>query len=451
MTRTVLENLARFVAEDPLAADAETIETVRNGVVDTFGCILAGANEPVARKARNAVEAMGTTGEANVIGTGLRTGLSQAAFLNALAGHALEFDDWEVPGNTHPTVVLLPALLACAREDTCGRDLIEGYLAGFEVIARLGEALNFEHYDRGWHSTATLGAIGAAAAVARLLGLDASQATSALSLAVSRATGYTCQFGSDAKAMQAGFAAQTGVEAAHLARAGVTGRADVLDHAKGMNALMANVPDARLKEICARLGNGLALTEHKLILKPWPSCGYTHRIMTAALSLARRRPETSLIARIDLHLPDFHAAVLPFTQPARREEALFSAPFVAAMGLSLQRLGLDDIKAERWKAPEIKALMSRTQVHTFAPSRPDLNYDPEEPDRVLLTLSCGQTLEQTCAFPLGAPENPMTPEDVRAKFSAIAPGYAASRIESLFDWPTADRVAEIFVPLEHMP
>lgn len=441
---TVLAKLAAFIATDPLEADTTTRDVVRDGVIDTFGCIHVGARQPVAEKTRSAILALGTSGAASIYGTSGRASAPHAAFLNAVAGHALDFDDWEVPGNTHPTVVLLPALLASISAKTSGADMERAYLAGFEVIARLGEALNFEHYDKGWHSTATLGSVGAAGAVARLMGLNADQTTHALAIAISRACGYTCQFGSDTKPMQAGFAAQAGVEAAHLARAGLTGQAYVLEHARGMNALTAGVPQDRLDAMAARLGRPLALREHKLVLKPWPSCGYTHRIMTAALELSHRLPDLAHIAQIDLSLPDFHAAILPFAQPTRREEALFSAPFVAVMGLKYQRLELDDISARIWEDTDIKSLIARTHVYPFRPTRPEMNYDPSEPDRLRITLRSGEVLEQTCAYPLGAPQNPMSAQALRDKFTANAPQFSGPQTDALFDWPAAQLAQTVF-------
>lgn len=445
---TALAKLAAFIATDPLEADTETLAVLRDGVIDTFGCIHVGVAQPVAEQTRSAILGLGATGPAPVYGTSHHTSAPQAAFLNAVAGHALDFDDWEVPGNTHPTVVLLPALLATIDEHTSGGDLARAYLAGFEVIARLGEALNFEHYDRGWHSTATLGAIGAAGAVARLLGLNADQTTHALAIAISRACGYTCQFGSDTKPMQAGFAAQAGVEAAHLARAGLTGKAHVLEHPRGMNALTAGVPQVRLDAMVARLGGPLALSEHKLVLKPWPSCGYTHRIMTAALELSDRLPDLAQIAQIDLHMPDFHAAILPFAQPTRREEALFSAPFVVAMGLTFQRLGLDDISAQIWQDTDINYLIARTQVRPFKPTRPEMNYDPNEPDRLRITLRSGEVMEQVCAYPLGAPQNPMSAQALRDKFATNAPEFNGPQADALFDWPATPHAQTVFRPPE---
>ncbi len=163
---------------------------------------------------------------------------------------------------------MLPASLAIAPPVAAGREVVSAYLAGFEVIARLGEALNFEHYDAGRHTTATLGALGAAAACARLTDLSADTTTNALSIAVSAVSGFACQFGSDTKPLQAGFAARAGVEAAYLANAGLTGQAHVLDHPRGRAALLGGLEDALafevIKDVCLTgtghfLGSGQTL------------------------------------------------------------------------------------------------------------------------------------------------------------------------------------------------
>lgn len=442
MREPALIRLARFVAEDTFTPDARTIEILRQGVIDTLGCIHAGSRTDLALKTRKAARSMGTGGPARVIATDLWTSRPQAAFLNAVAGHALDFDDWEVPGNTHPTVVMLPALLAVAGEGASGRDLAHAYVAGFEVIARLGEALNFEHYNRGWHSTATLGAIGAAAAVARLLGCNEDQVANAMSLAISTASGYTCQFGSNAKPIQAGFAARAGVEAASLAAAGLTAQPHILDHARGMDALMAGAGGARINKVLDRLGAPLALSEHGLVLKPWPSCGYTHRAMSCALRL-RERVNPDRIVSIDLHLPDFHAAVLPFSLPRSRSEALFSLPFVVAMGLANGGLTIADIDEAPWQLPEIIRLIALSKVHPYCPKRPELNYADEDPDRVVITLSDGSSLEECCAYPVGAPQAPMSDSQLWTKFGENVGLHSADWIERLRCWPDCDRICSL--------
>lgn len=440
-----LGRIGDFVAAAPLDLPGGVCNTVRNSVIDVFGCILGGARMPVSVAARNTMRSLGAIrGSARVFGTAQGAPAHTAAMLNAIAGHALEFDDWEIPGNTHPSTVLLPALLAAMDVETTGRDLLTAYVAGFEVIARLGEALNFEHYDAGWHSTATLGSLGAAAAVARLRGLSPVRTSHALSIAVSRACGLTCQFGADTKALQSGFAAENGVVSAALAAEGVTGRLEALDHPHGMAALMAGVPPCRIDAALEKLGSPLAVAEYGILIKPWPSCGYTHRIMCCAMELAGTRADIDAVRAIDLHLPDFHAAILPFRHPADRREALFSLPFVAAMGLVHVDLTLDDLDRERWKDPDIARLIDCTDIHPFAPSRPAVNYDPLEPDRMRVTLEDGQWVEAVCALPTGTPEHPVSNEEVMAKFRQNAGLGPDSDPDALAAWPESAGVLSLF-------
>ncbi|WP_170409271.1 MmgE/PrpD family protein [Ruegeria arenilitoris] len=443
MTRPALCRLARFVVDDPLMPDPDTLDVLRDGVIDTLGCILAGVRTEVAFKTRAAVQAMSVEGGAEVLGVKMTTSRPHAAFLNAVAGHALDFDDWELPGNTHPTVVLLPAMLAVMGSKATGRDLAQAYLAGFEVIARLGEALNFEHYDAGWHSTATFGAPAAAAACARLMGLDASETTHAMSLSISAIGGYTCQFGSNAKPVQAGFAARAGVEAACLARAGVTGQAHVLDHERGQAVLMGGLVPDRLEAALGKLGTGYALAEYGLVLKPWPSCGYTHRIMTCARRLYGRIDPTKITA-IDLYVPDFHAAVLPFVQPRSIPEALFSLPFVAAMGLVNGNLTLADLTRQAWKKPMVERLIGKSRVHAFAPNQSGQNYSAKDPDRLVVTFQDGQIIEESCSFPTGAPQSPMSQSQLWEKFAANTGPVPDSWVEKLRIWPELPAVSSLF-------
>jgi 2-methylcitrate dehydratase PrpD len=426
---TAIERITAFVAEAKIAPDDATRETARAALVDTMGCILADVGQPVARQARAAVADWGT-GPAAVYGTGLRLAAPWAALANAVAGHASDFDDWEVPGNTHPTVVLVPALLAAAGAGpVSGSAVLEAYLAGFEVITRLGEGMNFEHYDRGWHSTATLGAPGAAAAVSRLLGLDRRRTAAALSLALSQATGYTCQFGSAAKPLQAGFAAKAGLVAAQLAAHGLTGQSHVLDAPTGFNALTGHGDNARLAVALDRLGQKLALAEHGLVFKPMPSCGYTHRLVDCAIEIAARPGfRAEAVAGIEASLPDFHAAILPFHLPTSRAEALFSAPFCVAWALAHGRLTLADLDAEPWRDPEAARLTALTRLHIRTPRNPALNYDADDPDWLAVRMTDGTVHRADCAFPLGAPQNPLPFAMIRDKFHANAAlGGAAGR------------------------
>ena len=142
-------------------------------VLDTVGVTLAGASEPASRIVRQVVAAEG--GDAcGVFGTAVRASMSGAALANGTAAHALDYDDMCFVSLAHPSAPLVPAVLAAAEsERLTGRAVLDAYVVGFEIEARLGRLMNPRHYQRGWHCTSTLGTIGAAAAVSRLLGLDA--------------------------------------------------------------------------------------------------------------------------------------------------------------------------------------------------------------------------------------------------------------------------------------
>lgn len=403
-----------------LLVDQATINMVRYALIDTLGCILIGSKQPASIQTRSAVSNWGK-GTAAVFGTNLALPAPWAALANGTAGHCLDFDDWESPGNTHISVVLFAALLAASAENqnepVSGRAIFDAYLVGFEIIARIGEGVNFDHYENGWHSTATLGAVGAAAAVARLKRLTAEQATHSMSIAFSHAVGYTDQFGSNAKALQVGSAAKTGVIAATFAANGLTGHRDILESGKGFARLMGKGNADLYPAIMEKLGSKLAATEFGLAVKPYPSCGYTHRVIDCALKLRERADfEADQIKKITVSITDFHLGILPFQQPKNQAEAMFSAPFCVAQALLNGQLTAADLAANIWQDPTVSELTAKVIKVARPRKNPELNYDPADPDWVEIEYNSGEKQRAEVAFPLGTPENPMSAEQILAKF-----------------------------------
>ena len=448
----MISSLAQFIAT--AHPTASTREIGIKAVADCYGCILAGAESDVAQKLWHSLGCF-NIGNAPLFGVDKTTSPPFAAMINAAAGHAWDLDDWEEPGNTHPTVVLLPALLGgasvAAENDITisGDDVLNAYCVGAEVIMRLGQAITLSHYERGFHSTATLGALGAAAAVSRLLNLDEHQISNALGFATSQATGYTSQFGSHAKPLQAAWPARAGLESACLALSGLNAKPDTLFSQRGFTGLMGSYDETRIHHMLSRLGQPWGFEQYGLVLKPWPSCGYTHRMMTAAMAVRDRvKDRLNTINSIELSIIDFHYAILPYDIPKTRIEALFSLPACTAQMLVHGELTLKNSEDAFWEESQVKKLVHLTKVESEAPQRPEYNYDPHQPDRIKINFSDGSSLENECAYPLGAAQNPMN-DDVHAlKFSTTL-NKPASWFQDLLLWYLAEDVINFFKVINH--
>ena len=239
MTYPATRELAKRIAAvlPPDVGDAARAGA-RNAVLDTLGVILAGRDDDCTRLAHRLAVSEDGAPVARLIGTTGRTSASWAAFVNGTAGHALDYDDVDFVMLGHPSVTLVPALIALAEERGIGgARVLEAYTVGFELLHVLGRAVNPRHYRRGFHATATLGSVGVAGACAYLLGLDEAQTRNALSLGASGSAGLVSNFGTMTKPFHAGQSARAGLVAAKLAEDGFTAAEDTLE--TGFTAAMA--------------------------------------------------------------------------------------------------------------------------------------------------------------------------------------------------------------------
>jgi 2-methylcitrate dehydratase PrpD len=420
MTDTALQTLARFVATVDRARHPEAAVTrAKQAFLDTIGCMYLGADADVTKRALDAAETWGA-GSAPIVATGRTAPAPWAALVNGVSAHAFDLDDYTLIANDHASAVLVSAVLAASMggEDThSGLDVLDAYLVGLEVIFRMGEAVNLHHYKLGWHTTSTLDGFGATAAACRLWGLDESATAMALSLTTSMGSGYVSQFGTDAKPLHAGFSAKTGIVAAGLARAGATAYLGALDGAIGFGSLLVPGGEARFAESFAKLGQPWGIEEFGLGAKAYPSCGYTHRCIDAAIALHERLGIASAdeVASAAASLPDFFLAILPFDVPKDRTEALFSTAYCVAVGLVTGGNRITDFLDEAVARPDMRALAGRVTVSGRAPLRPEINADPEDPDTVSVVLRDGR--EDTVAIPIwtGAPGRDLSQDGFEAK------------------------------------
>jgi 2-methylcitrate dehydratase PrpD len=311
----------------------------------------------VSRRVREFALSQRSHAAAMLWGTGERVSAELAALVNGTAAHALDFDDVSWALNGHPTVPLLPAVFAAAEKSgASGADFLRAYVAGFEVEARLGQALGLGHYEKGWHATATLGVFGAAAAAGILLGLDAKQLRRAFGIAGSRAAGSRANFGTDTKPLHAGLAARAGLEAAELAKLGVSAREDIVEAHLGLADLYAGRRPA-----LPELGSPFALEQPGLELKPYPSCRFTHRTIDLVLALGEKHAERKLQS-LEIATDPLGLKILIYPIPHTGLEAKFSLQYCAAVAWLDGWPGLAAFSDERAARHDVQTLLQRVTV-----------------------------------------------------------------------------------------
>jgi len=255
------QTLGRFAAEFPterIPADVQHLSA--RCMLDYLGTVLGAWDEPTVQIARAVAEEEGGAAQASLLGGGYSSAL-QAATVNGIAAHVLDFDDTHEPTILHGTSPVLSAALAAAEwVGASGADLLAAHAIGFEIAARVALAVNPEHYDQGFHVTGTAGTFGAAAAAGRILGLDAEQMANALSVAAAQAAGLREMFGSMSKSLHAGKAAGNGLYAVLLARRGWVSASEGLEdpEATGRSSPPGGIR-RRLRTGSARRGSSIAM------------------------------------------------------------------------------------------------------------------------------------------------------------------------------------------------
>ena len=411
---TLSQQLARFAAAVRFEElPPEAVEMAKKCLLDWMGSVLAGSTQPPAAMARRFVESLGGRPDAAVFGTSLRTGVAQAAFANGLASHIVEMDDLHRRSTLHPAAPVISAALAAAeREGASGRRLVEAMVVGYDVATRIAEAVNPSHY-RFWHNTATCGTFGAAAAVAKVLGLGEEAFAHALGSAGSQAAGLWefMRDGAMTKHLHTGQAALNGVTAAYLAREGFTGARAILEGDKGFFRAMAERADP--SRVTEGLGRQFKILENSF--KMFPCCGHTHSAIAAALKLRGRHgfdpPE---VERIDVRTYRAALDIAGHAAPRTPYEAKFSLTYTVAAALARGRVGLDEFEASALQDPAVEAVRQRTQVAV------DPAHDRAYPQRwaatVEVQLRDGRRLAATVDRVPGEDGNGLSFEELERKF-----------------------------------
>jgi 2-methylcitrate dehydratase PrpD len=347
----------------------------------------------------------------------------------AVLAHVLDFDDLHMESTSHVSAVCVPAVLATGGD-------ARAYLAAAGVMARLGSALGWPHYAAGWHATCTAGAPAAAAGAAVALGLGAEETAAAMALAVPGAGGVQRAFGTAAKALQVGAAAQTGVRAARLAAAGASADPRALDQ---WLELVGGDP-GRIVLAGPAVPGGLAV-------KLFPCCYALQRPIAAlrAFALALDDLDPARVARVVVRTPESALAPLIHAAPTTGLEGKFSVEYAIAAALLDGRPGIDSFTDEAVARPEAQALLARVAVVPV----PGGDWLLAGEVSIELTLTDGSTLTTTLDVPPGAPARPPSDADMAEKVADCA-GEQADEILAL-DWSSAGAFLREGTPMARTP
>ena len=329
LTRTLAEQ-ASAVTYDALPEPVRAL--ARQCVLDYYGVALAGADDPLAKILLDELAEAGGATQASIIGHKARLPALSAALVNGAIGHALDYDDVNLAMPGHPSVAILPGLIALAEQRrSSGREIIAAFVAGYEIACRIGMALGPGHYDRGFHATGTVGAFGAAAACARLLGLDAEATARALGIAGTQAAGLKSQFGTMCKPFHAGKASQSGLLAARLATRGFSSRPDLVECEQGF--ALTHGPDFNPEAALATPPNRFHIFAN--LFKYHAACYLTHGPIECARSLREQHGiAPDQVARMTLSLDRSCDRVCNIPVPTDGLQAKFSLRQNVAMALS---------------------------------------------------------------------------------------------------------------------
>lgn len=457
------ETIAAFVSgfsSSKLTPDLNT--AVKRVMLDTMGCMLAGIPEPVSQHVRNWVTEEGGAGQAHIIGSAHPVTAAQAAWVNGTMGHALDFDDVQPLVYGHPSTVVVPAALAAAEwADASGADLIAAYIVGLEVMAVLGRALGTRHYNQGWHATATLGTIGAAAAVSSILNLDEAAVRRALGVAVSQAAGSRQNFGTMTKPLHAGNAARAGLMAAALAARGLDASREIIEGTAGFFALYQGFPlNLGADPALDILGHDFVLLSSGIDVKKYPCCFATHRAADAILSLVESTPlQPQDVVQIKVEVPPGGLVPLIYQRAHTGLEGKFCMAYVMSAALYDGSLTFATFTDRMVQRPIIQLLQERViseECPSLAAEDPDQKASPVASGRVQVqaVMNDGRVLTRTVAVPRGSAADPLSWDELSDKFrdcAAIAgmpdnPSAAVEQIGSLESLPSVRKWMRDFSP-----
>ena len=404
--------LADFVATHPAHGWDDGVEhEAHRTFLNWVGCAIGGSRHATVEAALKAVQELEPAAQASVLGRSERVDMASAALLNGITSHTFDFDDTHLRTIIHPAGPVVSAALALAEHTgATGRALIDATVLGIDVSCRVGNMIYPDHYDRGWHITGSTGMLGAAAACARLLGLDAGRTAMALGIAASQPTGVREQFGTMTKPFHPGAAARAGLTAALMARHGFTASPRALEAPRGLAQTYSD--KCTWSEITDGLGDKFEISANTY--KPF-ACGIViHPTIDGCVQLKNAHGiAADDIERIELRV---HPLVLELTgkkTPRKGLESKFSVYHAAAAGIIFGQAGEAEFDDDIVARPDVIALRDRVGASV------DESIAEDAAD-VTVTCRDGRRLHVRVEHAIGSMHRPMSDADLQRKFHGLA-------------------------------
>jgi len=391
-------------------------------VLDCAGVMIAASRHPATNIIAEFIEEMGGRSQASIVGRGIRTSTCLAAFANGSMAHVLDYDDTSRSmRDGHPTAPVLPTVLALGEKTgTSGKRILEAYIIGSEVEMKIGSLVTPTHADRGWHTTGTLGTMGAAAAAAKILDLDINKTGMAIGIAISEAAGVSQNFGTMTKSFHAGAAAKHGIIAALLAKKGFTSAINALEGKLGFCGIFCGDKRCELGKISERLGNPYDFIFPGVDIKRYPCCSSAHCAIDAVLQLAQKHKFCSeKVENIRCGVSYKVPTVLIYPFPKTDLEAKSSMQFCLAVALVDKKVTVTEFTDSRLRDPRIQNLMKRIEmyVHPDLQTKESLTH---EFTLVTVRLKDGTECSLKISKGQGSMSTPLREEEIVSKYKQCA-------------------------------
>ena len=401
----------------------EVIHQAKRCLLDWSGVAIGGLKDQASKILINTIKCIGGNEQASIYGTSIRTSVYNAALVHGAMSHVLDYDDTHLLALMHPSAPVIPALLAFGEwKKVSGIQFLLSLVVGIEAETRISMAMGESHYDKGWHSTATMGRFGSAVGVGKMIGLPPALMSRAMGIAGTQSSGIRMVFGTMMKSFHPGKAAADGLLAAMLAKDGYTAPESILDGEKGLGAILSSDFDYDR----AFKGLGHEFTIMGISFKPYASCLYTHPLIYGIIQLTREHQIAPKdVRKIECHVSRFCYDAACKKNPRTGLEAKFSAYYCAALALLEGQAGNSLFQDNHVRNKNIKQYMGMIEV-TLNPALSDSEA------KISIHLNDGHSFTCHVEHPLGDPWNPLDDQTLEEKArDLMALGFSKRRIDQI--------------------